>query len=233
MKLSIIIPTLNEVDYLKNTITHLMRVAKDPEQIEVIIVDAGSTDGTLESIKHLSCTTFTQPAFIFKKFESLNFGLDKSKGDIVMFLDADTLLPEKFDNLLLSAMSNSKIVGGAFEFEFLKRDFSLWVIQMGNRLRYRVDQTYYGDQGVFCRKEVAMKIGGYPKVSLMESAYFCRELKKIGKLKLIRRSIRTSPRRFTDHGIWKVLWFDTRMWIRFLLRLDVNKFGRKYWKQEL
>ena len=119
MKLSIVIPTLNEVDYLETTIKHLLKVSNGPRLIEIIIVDAGSTDGTLEGIKDLLFTSYTRTDFIFKKYASLNFGLGKSQADIVMFLDTDTLLPENFDKLILSAMSNSQIVGGAFEFEFL------------------------------------------------------------------------------------------------------------------
>ena len=233
MSLSIVVPTLNEVDFLKETLIHLLEMAYEPDQLEVIVIDSGSTDDTLESIKSLPCTTFTRTDFIHKKYASLNFGLSKSNGDIVMFLDADTLLPQNFDQLIKAVLSKSNVAGGAFEFEFLSRNFSLWVVQIVNRLRYRIEQSYYGDQSVFCRKEIAEKMGGIPEKALMESAYFCRELRKIGRLKLIKQTVETSSRRFTEHGIWKVLWFDTRMWIRFLLGMDVDRFGKRYWKNKI
>lgn len=232
MKLSVIIPTLNEVDFLKDTIAHLLKVANESDQLEIIVVDAGSTDGTLKSIETLSCRTYSYPDFAFKKYQSLNFGLEKSLGEIVLFLDADTLLPENFDQLISTALLDDVVVGGAFEFDFLDKNISLMIITLVNRIRYRLEQSYYGDQAIFCRKHIALKIGGIPKKSLMESAYFCRALRDQGKLCLIKHHIRTSPRRFIDHGILKVLWFDIRMWIRFLLRLDVEKFAAKYWKQE-
>ena len=232
MKLSIVIPTLNEVDFLRDTITHLLKVAKEPDQLEIIIVDAGSTDGTLESTDSLPCQTFSQPDFVFKKYQSLNFGLEKSQGEVILFLDADTLLPANFDQLIHKAFQNPKIVGGAFEFDFIKQDPLLWIVRTVNRIRYRIEQSYYGDQAVFCRREVAIQIGGVPHKSLMESAYFCKKLRQEGKLHLIGDSVKTSPRRFIDHGVMKVLWFDFRMWIRFLLGMDIEHFGKKYWQGE-
>ncbi|MCP4458990.1 MAG: glycosyltransferase [Cytophagales bacterium] len=232
MKLTIVIPTLNEVGFLKKTIAHLLKVAHEPDQIEIIVIDAGSTDGTLQSIDLFSCKTYSRPDFALKKYQSLNFGLEKSESDFVLFLDADTSLPENFDQSIQLALQNSNMVGGAFEFDFIEQGFFLWIIRSVNRIRYRLEQSYYGDQAVFCRREVADKIGGVPSRSLMESAYFCRELLREGKLQLIKDPVKTSPRRFNDHGIWKVMWFDFRMWIRFLLHLDIEEFGEKYWKQE-
>ena len=232
MKLSIVIPTLNEVDFLKDTITHLLRMAHEPDQLEILVIDAGSTDDTLESIASINCRTYSQPDFIYKKYQSLNFGLEKSSAEIVLFLDADTLLPDNFDLLISTTLTESKVVGGAFEFDFIEQGLFLWIIRTANRVRYRLDQSYFGDQAIFCRKEIASKIGGFPGKALMESAYFCNALRQEGKLRLIKKAVRTSPRRFVEHGIFKVMWFDVRMWIRFLLGLDVQKFGRRYWKQE-
>jgi len=232
VNLSIIIPTLNEIDYLHETISHTFNAAHDPDNLEIIVVDSRSSDGTVESVNSLKCKTYCQPEFIHKKYENLNFGLAKSLGNTILFLDADTLLPEKFDLLVEEILQDSKVVGGAFEFDFREQGFLLWIIRTVNRIRYRMDQSYFGDQAVFCQKSIASKVGGFPEKALMESAYFCKELQKEGKLRLIKQPIKTSPRRFLEHGTLKVMWFDVRMWIRFLLGMDVQKFGEKYWRQE-
>lgn len=231
--ISIIIPTLNESRFLSGTIEDLLKKARNADQLEIIVVDAGSKDGTLNSIKELPIDTYSKPDFLFKKYESLNFGIEKAKGDYLLFLDADTILPAYFDQLILEKFYRPDIVGGAFEFSFSEPDWKLKIIQFVNRIRYRFGHIYYGDQAVFCRKETAVKVGGIPRKRLMETAYFCQELMKVGKLSLVERPVRTSPRRFLENGFFKVCWFDLMMWVRFLLHLSVDEYGRKYWSANL
>lgn len=231
--ISIIIPTLNEFHFLSRAIEDLIEKADHPESLQIIIVDAGSTDGTLESIKDNKVSTFSKPDFKLKKYESLNFGIQKTEGDILLFLDADTILPKHFDLLIAKKMKASEVVGGAFEFAFENPDWKFKVIEFFNRIRYRFSQLYYGDQAVFCRRDIATKVDGFPKKLLMESAYFCQILKQEGKLELIKSPIRTSKRRFQQHGFFKVCWFDFTMWVRFLLHLSVDEYGEKYWSVNL
>lgn len=228
--ISVVIPTLNESDYLSKTLESVLRKANQPNSLEVLVIDAGSTDGTLESIKDLQVQTFVEPSFIFKKYKSLNLGLKKAKGDTVVFLDADTELPDAFDTLIYQCLSKPGVVAGAFEFSFSSKSLMLQLLEWLNRLRYRFGQMYYGDQAIFCRRETALKIGGVPEMDLMESAYFCKRLKKEGKLCLVTEAIKTSPRRFNEHGFLKISWFDFTMWLRFILKLPVEQYGKKYWR---
>jgi glycosyltransferase involved in cell wall biosynthesis len=231
--ISIIIPTLNEVHFLKKGIKDLLNKAQKPDSLQILVVDAGSDDKTLESVGELDVLTFSNPSFRFKKYESLNFGIQKAKGDYLLFLDADTILPKHFDLLISEKLSDEKIVGGAFEFAFSTPNWKFKIIEFLNRIRYRFSQVYYGDQALFCRIDVAIKVGGFPEKRLMEAAYFCEALKKEGQLSLIKSSIKTSPRRFLDHGFYKVCWFDVVMWVRFALKLSVDNYGERYWKVNL
>ncbi len=231
--LSIIIPTLNEELFLRKEIIDLLKKAGRPEELQIIIVDAGSTDKTLESVKELNILTFYRPDFQLKKYESLNFGIEKAKGDFLLFLDADTILPKHFDLLISQKLKEQNVVGGAFEFAFSGTNWKFKVIEFFNRIRYRFSQIYYGDQAMFCKKETADKVGGFPEKRLMETAYFCQELKKMGKLCLIKAPVKTSPRRFQENGFFKVCWFDIIMWIRFALHLSVDEYGTKYWNANL
>lgn len=232
-KISIIIPTLNEEKYLSHTIRNIFKKAKNGENIEVLVIDAGSSDETLKSIQHLDVRAYSMPEFALKKYRSLNYGISQAHGDHLIFLDADTKLPQNFDVLIEKVLERNEIVGGAFEFSFDNPDWKLLLLQTLNRIRYRLGQTYYGDQAIFCRKNVALQVGGYPEEQLMESAFFCSRLLKAGKLRLIRTPIKTSPRRFNENGFFKVFWFDFTMWIRFVLNLPVDQYGRKYWELNL
>lgn len=231
--ISIIIPTLNECHFLKGTIEDLLKKSRDPDQLEIIVVDSGSTDGTLESIKSLKVYSFLEPSFKLKKCASLNYGIEKAKGDFLLFLDADTTLPKEFDLLIQEKLKNPSIVGGAFEFAFGNPDWKLKLIQFVNRIRYRFSNIYYGDQAVFCSRKVALEVGGYPEKRLMEAAFFCQKLMKVGKLSLIKSPIKTSARRFLDHGFFRICWFDFIMWFRFVLNFSVDEYGEKYWSKNL
>ena len=198
----------------------------------MIVIDAGSSDDTLGSIDNLPCVAISRPDFKLQKHRSLNHGLEIAKEKVVLFLDADTLLPQGFDAQILSALHEEGTVGGAFEMRFTETDTKLWLLSLINAIRYRIWKTFYGDQAIFCRKEAAMNIGGFPD-TLMEAAHFCRSLRKEGKLNLLDQTVRTSPRRFQENGFWKVLWFDVKMWIRFIFDLDLKKPKTSYWKTNL
>ncbi|MEP5613154.1 MAG: glycosyltransferase family 2 protein [Cyclobacteriaceae bacterium] len=228
-KISVIIPTLNEEKYLRKTIDNVFLSAQNPNCLEVLVVDAGSTDHTLQTIEEMNVQTFLKPEFALKKYESLNYGMAQAKADVLIFLDADSILPKGFDEMILDKLSSRGTVGGAFDLVFDLSDWRLSVILALNRIRYRLGHLFYGDQAVFCRKTVAEAIGGFPEKELMESAFFCKKLKSKGRLKLIRKPIETSARRFNENGFFKVFWFDVTMWIRFVLNLPLDTYGKKYW----
>ncbi len=227
--ISIIIPVLNEEQRIASTITHALDVAFSPGNIEIIVVDAGSADRTVLSIP-AGCRLFQDAALAGRKYASLNLGIKQSNGNILVFLDADTLLPDNFDKEIMELLRTPGVVGGAFELEFSKSSLRLNLLQVLNQVRYRFHKEYFGDQAVFCRRKAAVEIGGFPIEPIMESAYFCRKLAKTGTLKLIRASVKTSARRFEENGFWKVFLFDLKVWLRFRLGLPTGKYGYTYWR---
>lgn len=232
MKISIIIPTLNEEKHLRDTVLHAFANAHEPEALEVLVIDAGSKDRTIMTVSDLSISVYVDNSFRLQKHKSLNYGLQLAKGEIVLFLDADTYLPKHFDKVIQDKLATKKVVGGAFEMRFVDADFKLFVLSKLNSLRYNIWKTFYGDQAIFCKKSVAVKVGGFPD-TLMEAAYFCRSVSSYGKLSLIHQPVWTSPRRFKENGFWKVLWFDIQMWIKFALGLELKKSKDTYWQTNL
>ncbi|MEM6735230.1 MAG: glycosyltransferase [Bacteroidota bacterium] len=227
--LSVIIPTLNEENFLRRTIKHLFVNASHIEKLEILVIDAGSSDKTVASVQDLPVQVFVEPTFKLQKHESLNFGIKKSRGEILVFLDADTLVPKHFDSLILDIMKKKHSVGGAFEMNFVEPDLKLSLLSKLNAVRYRIWKTFYGDQAIFCKREVAIAVGGFSN-TLMEAAYFCRSMKKQGNLCLINQPVETSARRFNKEGFWKVLWFDVKIWIRFILGRSLKNKAKDYWK---
>lgn len=227
--MTIIIPTLNEATQLPATVRAIREQAAAPEQLEILLVDAGSEDDTVAVARRLGLRVFSRPDFRYQRYRSLQLGLVEAGHDYVLFLDADTLVPHAFDRLIREALREESCVGGAFEFALDARGWLWSIITYINRWRYRWRPIYHGDQGMFCRREVALRIGGIPQEPLMEIAYFCRQLRTTGKLRLLKAPAVTSARRFTEHGPWRVIWFDVRMWLRFIAGLPVAPFAVRYW----
>lgn len=230
MKLSIVIPTLNEAANLRKIILMTLDKCTDVRRLEIIVVDNGSVDQTLETVQDLSIKTYEQPSLKGRKFAVLNFGYQQASGEVIVFLDADTELPEAFDQLIAKSLADHHIVGGAFDFEFQERRWYLQALAALNRIRIRIDHNFLGDQAVFCRKSVLDQIGGYPERLIMESSYLCRALKKHGRLIIVPARIRTSARRFLETGFIRVFWFDLKVWLHYMVGLDTDKFGVAYWQ---
>jgi len=183
----------------------------------------------LETVKDLSITIVQDEQLKFLKHKSLNRGMEAAKGEVIQFLDADTFLPPNFDSTILRILKTKNTIGGAFDMRFVEADLKLQLLSYLNSLRYRIWKTFYGDQAIFCLRESAIQVGGFPN-TLMEAAHFCKALQKQGRLKLSNDIVKTSARRFNENGFWKVLWFDVKMWLRFVFHMDLKTQSTPYWK---
>ncbi len=231
MKISVIIPTLNEEHYLKNTVDSLFDRSVNKKLHQTIVVDTGSADSTKMIAQY--CTTVLLNVNLAGKGRAvaLNEGASIADGDVFLFLDADTILPNGFDKHIEDALKDPDVVGGAFEFSLDGPNFGLRVVEFINRIRYRVRNRFYGDQGLFVRADIFNEIGGFPEKYILETAYLCAMLKKRGKLKLINKKATSSPRRFLAGGIYRVLLMDIKIWFLDLIGLDVQKYGKSYWER--
>jgi glycosyltransferase involved in cell wall biosynthesis len=224
-----VIPTLNEEDNIRQCLDCVLATDNETPP-QVIVVDAGSSDGTCALVaSYPNVILVQQPDFKGLKYSSLNHGAALANGDVVIFLDADTLLPKGYQHLIKKKLSSGLYVGGAFEHSFDQWTLFLRFIHLINRIRYRISQRYYGDQAVFCKSEVFRKIGGFPEINIMESARFCDRMKTEGKLCLVLKPIITSSRRFLEQGQVRVFLNDVRIWLMDWLGLSLDASGRAYW----
>ena len=230
MFLSIIIPALNEEQYISSTLNKIEENISKGSAYEIIVIDAGSKDRTLNILKGFDCKVEVKTAFKGRKYESLNYGASIATGDILLFLDADSFVPNEFDLQIEEVLKKRGVVAGAFEYQAENESIEFRIIQLINRLRYRVDGLYFGDQGIFCLRNSFEDVGGYPEEPIMEASFLCRKLRRAGKMNLIKSSIITSTRRFDSSGVWHVFFSDMIIWMRFLLRMDIKKYAPAYWK---
>ncbi len=228
MRLSIIIPTLNEARHLAASVERARTQAELGPPHEIIVADCGSTDGTADLAARLGTRLSGGWPPPGSRAAACNRGADEAAGDVLLFLDADTLVPQGYDRAIQQALRSPAVVGGAFEFALDGPQLGLRVVEIVNRLRYLLWPLYYGDQGVFARAAAFKAVGGYPDRLLLEASEFCRRLSRIGRLVLLRRPMTTSARRFVEGGIFRALAHDARIWLRDLLGQPTEQFGRAY-----
>jgi len=124
MKLSVIIPTLNESEYLGKTVLSVREKSVLGEPHEIIVADSGSTDGTIAIAKELGVSLICLETKALGRAHALNKGASYATGDVFLFLDADTVPPSGYDRTIQNALKNPDIVGGAFEFALDGDEFS-------------------------------------------------------------------------------------------------------------
>jgi glycosyltransferase involved in cell wall biosynthesis len=237
-QLTVVIPVLNEVDVLPRATELVRSRAKHPERVSIVAADCGSTDGSRELLAErddlllvdVTLEPTTRARAIRTGATAALEQVTSEEDHVLLFLDADTEPPTSYDTLIDEALQEHETIGGAFEFAMDGPQFGLRVVEFINRVRYRIWPRYYGDQAVFVRAEAYQQIGGCPDVPILESSAMCQRLWKHGRLTLISTPIKTSPRRFLDGGIYRVLAHDALIWLRDLLGLSTRKFGPRYWQ---
>lgn len=203
-RLSIIIATLNEAASLPATVETARRAAGS-EPFELIVSDCGSRDDTAGIARRLGAVVATGGKC---RSDALNRGAAVAAGDVLLFLHADTTVPAGFVSGVRRALACPAVVGGAFEFAFDSREAPSWldrrlldVVVLCNRVRFRYSRGFFGDQGVFVRRAVFDRLGGFPPVRLMEDLTFCRAMGRLGRTAILTPPALTSPRRFLARGV--------------------------------
>lgn len=190
---SVIIPALNEEEYLPATLVSVQRGAPH----EIIVVDGGSSDRTVEIARRHDTVVLTATS---GRGGQMNAGAAIATGEFLLFLHADTILPADYPALVRTALAPSGVAGGAFKFgiagEFTGRE----IVERGTNWRATHRQMPYGDQGIFVRREIFAEVGGFPDLPIMEDYEFVRRLRRRGKIVLASGVGLTSGRRWQRLG---------------------------------
>ena len=193
-KISIIMPVLNEA----KTLAHKLSRLNLSNNEELIVVDGESSDGTVSIARE-----FTDRVFITStgRASVMNFGAGKADGDILLFLHSDCILPDKGFSLIREVLSDPGVAAGAFFLSISDPKLRFRIIEFVTNLRARAASLIYGDQGMYLRKEVFQRIGGFADIPLMEDIEISGRLKKEGRVVFIRPPIVSSPRRWLNEGV--------------------------------
>ena len=225
MTISVIIPTLNEEESLPRTLACLS--ASVPT--EIIIVDGGSTDGTL-GVAQQFCARATNARVIASpqgRSLQMNEGAKASRSEILLFLHADTQLPPHAERIVESALTKRSAVGGRFNVKFDSPSTWSRVISSFMNQRSRLTGIATGDQALFVRREVFELLGGFAKIPLMEDIEFSSRLQQAGPTVALRDSVITSFRRWDTQGPLRTILL---MWtLRLLYWIGVSPFRLIRW----
>ena len=207
VELSVVIPTLDEGGWIERTVRHAQAGGA-----EVLVVDGGSRDSTREQARAAGARVLGA-----KRGRScqLAAGVEAARGEAIVFLHADTVLPATWRAAVEAALERPEVSGGAFAFRFERApgkrlSFGLALVEWGARTRVALLRWPYGDQGLFVRRSVLEAMGGVPQVPIMEDLDLVSAMKRYGRIECLALPAATSSRRYLQHGPLRTMF---RNWV--------------------
>ena len=204
--LCIVVPVLNEGERLLAALRDLQRFRQ--RGVRVVVVDGGSKDNTLQVARDHADLALVAP---LGRAAQMNAGAAACSAQVLLFLHADTQLPDNADALVQRAT----LAGhgwGRFDVQIDSPALMLRFVSGAMNLRSRWTGVATGDQGMFVRHELFSAVGGFPDIPLMEDIALSKALKKFGPPACLRQRVTTSARRWERQGVWRTIWL--MWWLR-------------------
>ena len=227
MRLSIIIPTLNEASAISTVLSRLQVMRATG--VEIIVVDGGSSDATAQLAK-----PFADRVTISKKGRAtqMNVGAAIARGDVLLFLHADTTLPDDAQQLILRSLAENKKDWGRFDVAISNANagahFMFPVIAWMMNHRSRLTGIATGDQAIFTTRTAFDRVGGFPDQRLMEDVEICTRLKKFGAPICLREHVVTSGRRWEKYGVWRTIVLMWRLRLQYFFGATPDSLHKIY-----
>ena len=221
--LSIIVPCLNEADGIADTLSALAPLRA--RGVEVIVADGGSLDGTVERAAPHVDAVISAPR---GRAVQMNAGAARARGEILLFLHADTLLPNSADALIIEGLQRTRRGWGRFDVTIAGRHPLLRVVERLMNLRSRLTGIATGDQAIFVTRSMFTAASGYPEIALMEDIALSKRLKAFGPPLCLRHRLTTSGRRWDKHGVLSTILRMWRLRLGSWLGIDPAKLAVRY-----
>jgi rSAM/selenodomain-associated transferase 2/rSAM/selenodomain-associated transferase 1 len=221
--LTVVIPTLNEEKYLPRSV--IKAISPD---VEVIVADGGSTDGTLRKAESLGVRIIQSP---LGRARQQNCGAAAARGVNLLFLHADTLLPEGYLTEVFETLMASGMVLGAFRFRTDFRSPYMRLVEWVTHFRSRYLHLPYGDQCIFMKEDRPLrKVGGFPEAPIGEDLLMVRHLihRENARVIVTRRAAVTSGRRWKRLGPVRTTWINQLMLIGMAMGISPITLSRLY-----
>lgn len=217
MKFSIIIPVLHEPENINHLIEHVHSIGEGTDY-EIIVVDGSPTRDTISALKDDRTIPIPSEAC---RARQMNRGAEAARGDVLIFLHADTKLPHEAFVKISGALLDNTSAGGAFSLGMDTDRIILKFIAWTANVRVWLTRVPFGDHAIFLRREYFQEIGGYKDIPLMEDVELMERIRKSGgKILILKEKVKTSPRKWETGGIFRTT-FRNQI-IRRLYRLGVS-----------
>jgi rSAM/selenodomain-associated transferase 2 len=221
--LSIIIPVLDEAERIAAALTALAPLRRSGA--EVIVVDGGSRDGTANIARPLADTVLTAPR---GRATQMNAGAAVAHGDVLLFLHADTRLPDGADRLINDGLARSGRAWGRFDIAIAGRGALLSAVAGAMNLRSRLTGIATGDQTMFVTRDAFARVGGFADIALMEDIDLSRRLKRVSPPLALRARVTTSGRRWEQHGVARTILLMWWLRLAYFLGAEPAVLARRY-----
>jgi rSAM/selenodomain-associated transferase 2 len=221
--LSIVVPVLDEAEGIEATLAGLEPMRR--RGAEVIVVDGGSRDATFAlAVRCGAVVRATRRG----RARQMNAGAAAARGDVLLFLHADTRLPENTDALVFASLADGRHVWGRFDVAIEGRHAALRMIAAAMNARSRLTGIATGDQAIFVTSAAFRAAGGFPDIPLMEDIVLSRLLKRQSRPACLWARAVTSGRRWDTHGVVRTMLTMWRLRLAFFLGADPRWLARRY-----
>jgi rSAM/selenodomain-associated transferase 2 len=221
--LSIILPVLDEAALLDDRLAALEVYRR--RGAEILVVDGGSRDGTPVIARPAVDRVLESPR---GRATQMNAGAAASRGEVLLFLHADTQLPPDADTAIRRALAEDRAVWGRFDVRIDSTHLLLRVVESLMNRRSRWSGIATGDQAIFVRREAFLAVGGFPELPLMEDIALSKRLKRLARPACLRERVRTSGRRWERHGVLRTILLMWSLRLGYFLGADPRWLAIRY-----
>lgn len=225
--ISIVIPVLNEEKNIQNFLAQF----KNSSDLEIILVDGGSTDKTKEKIQELMSENNQIKLVTTNKLgraNQMNYGAALATKKILLFLHADTILTNNYRQNMQNILNNKKVIMGAFKLRINGTKKSLRLIEIMVNLRSQIFFLPYGDQGFFITKDNFELLEGFADLPIMEDFNFVQRAKNKGKIVIANAVVITSARRWQKLGVFRTTIINQLVIIGYYLQVSPERLQQFY-----
>lgn len=225
LKFSIIMPVLNEAAVIVHGLDVLQPLREAGH--EVIVVDGGSTDATVNLARPLADNVLVSTRS--GRAYQMNKGARNASGDVLLFLHADGQLPAEAVQRVADALTARARGWGRFDLRLSGGAATLRVVEFMINLRSRLSGIATGDQAMFVRKPLFEAVGGFPAIALMEDVALSKRLKRVHRPICLKARVLASSRRWERDGIWRTVFLMWHLRLAYFFGADPQRLVRRYY----